>query len=101
MSTAHAAAAEADGHACLLYTSFWALMAGTAITVLLVSGSFLVIARIFKILCAALLAYVGVLFFIKVPWGRVALYTLSPHLQLSKVYIALLVGCLLYTSRCV
>ena len=73
---------------------FWALMAGTAITVLLVSGSFLVIARIFKILCAALLAYVGVLFFIKVPWGRVALYTLSPHLQLSKVYIALLVGVL-------
>jgi Mn2+/Fe2+ NRAMP family transporter len=74
--------------------SFWALMAGTAITIMLVSGSFLVIARIFKILCAALLAYVGVLFFIKVPWGRVALYTVVPHLQLSKVYIALLVGVL-------
>ncbi len=56
----------------------WALMAGTMITVLLLSGSFLVIARIFKILCAVLLAYVVVLFFVKVPWGRVALYTVVP-----------------------
>jgi len=72
----------------------WALVAGTAITALLVSGSFLIIARVFKILCAALLAYVGVLFFVKIPWGRVAFYTLVPHMELSKVYIALLVGVL-------
>jgi NRAMP (natural resistance-associated macrophage protein)-like metal ion transporter len=74
--------------------ALWALLAGAAITVLLVSGSFPVIARVFKILCAALLAYVAVLFFIKVPWGRVALYTLVPHLELSKAYLALLVAVL-------
>ena len=74
--------------------ALWALLAGTAITVLLVSGSFLVIARVFKILCAALLAYVAVLFFIKIPWSTVVFYTLVPHLELSKAYVALLVGVL-------
>jgi Mn2+/Fe2+ NRAMP family transporter len=74
--------------------ALWALLAGSAITVLLVSGSFHVIARVFKVLCGALLAYVGVLFFIKVPWGRVAVYTIVPHLAFSKAYTALLVGVL-------
>ncbi len=74
--------------------ALWALVAGTAITVLLVTGSFLVIARVFKLLCAALFAYIGVLFFTKVPWGKVALYTLVPHVQLSKAYTALLVAVL-------
>jgi Mn2+/Fe2+ NRAMP family transporter len=75
-------------------TVLWALLAGAAITIMLVTGSFVMIARVFKVLCAALFAYVGVLFFIKIPWGKVALYTLVPHVQLSKDYIGLLVGVL-------
>ncbi|HVB00304.1 MAG TPA: divalent metal cation transporter, partial [Acidimicrobiales bacterium] len=39
-------------------TALWALLAGIIIMVLLVSGSFSMIARVFKVLCAALLAYV-------------------------------------------
>ena len=51
-------------------TALWAVLAGVIIMVLLVSGSFATIARVFKVLCAALLAYVGVLSFVKTPGGR-------------------------------
>ena len=51
-------------------TALWAVLAGVIIMVLLVSGSFATIARVFKVLCAALLAYVAVLFLVKIPWGR-------------------------------
>jgi Mn2+/Fe2+ NRAMP family transporter len=57
-------------------------------------GSFLVIARVFKVLCAALLAYVAVLFLIRIPWQTVAVNTVIPHIQLSSAYIALLVAVL-------
>ena len=72
----------------------WALVAGALITVLLAVGSFPLIARVFKVLCGALLAYVGVLFLIRIPWGTVALDTVVPHIRLSSAYVALLVAVL-------
>ena len=60
-------------------TWFWALMAGALITTLLVLGSFARIALVFKVLCAALLAYLVVAVLVTHHWG----------------------SCLLYTSRCV
>ena len=74
--------------------ALWALIAGGVITVLLVSGSFVLIARVFKVLSVALLAYLGVLVVVKVPWARVAMNTIVPHIQLNKDYIALLVAVL-------
>ena len=74
--------------------TLWAVLAGFATTVLVLTGSFDTIARVFKVLCAALLAYVAVVFFAHVDWGQVAIYTLIPHIQLSKDYIALLIAVL-------
>ena len=75
-------------------SALWALLAGALITVLLAAGSFLQIARVFKVLCVALLAYVAVLFLIRIPWQTVVLNTVVPHVQLSSAYIALLVAVL-------
>jgi Mn2+/Fe2+ NRAMP family transporter len=75
-------------------SALWALVAGAVITALLAFGSFVQIARVFKVLCAALLAYVAVLFLIRIPWRTVALNTVIPHIQLSSTYIALLVAVL-------
>jgi Mn2+/Fe2+ NRAMP family transporter len=72
----------------------WALVAGAIITVLLVVGSFELIARVFKALCGALLAYIGVLFLVRIPWQTVLVNTVVPHIQLSSGYIALLVAVL-------
>ncbi|MGO8873408.1 MAG: divalent metal cation transporter, partial [Acidimicrobiales bacterium] len=74
--------------------ALWAVLAGVIIMVLLVSGSFATIARVFKVLCVALLAYVGVLFFVKIPWGAVIFNTVVPHIRFSREYVALLVGVL-------
>jgi len=73
-------------------TALWAVLAGVMIMVLLVSGSFSAIARVFKVLCAALLAYVAVLFFVKVPWVAVIFNTVVPHIRFSRAYVGLLVG---------
>ncbi|HEX3426248.1 MAG TPA: Nramp family divalent metal transporter [Acidimicrobiales bacterium] len=72
----------------------WALLAGMVVTALIVSGSFHLIARVFKVLCLALLAYVAVLVVVHVPWAHVAEHTVIPHVQLSKDYFALLAGVL-------
>ena len=64
-------------------SALWALVAGAVITALLGFGSFVQIARVFKVLCAALLAYVAVLFLIRIPWQTVAVNTVIPHIQLS------------------
>jgi NRAMP (natural resistance-associated macrophage protein)-like metal ion transporter len=74
--------------------SLWAVLAGGILVVLLVSGSFAMIARVFKVLCAALLAYVVVLFFIKVPWGTVLIHTVEPHIRFNRAYLALFVAVL-------
>ena len=74
--------------------ALWALIAGGLTLVLITTGSFHLIARVFKVLCLALLAYVGVLLSVHVPWGDVASHTLIPHLQFSKDYLSLLAGVL-------
>ncbi|MBV8295448.1 MAG: Nramp family divalent metal transporter [Acidimicrobiia bacterium] len=72
----------------------WALVAGMGVTVLVMSGSFALIARVFKLLCAALLTYLVVLLVVQVPWGEVVRSTLVPHIKLSRDYLALLAGVL-------
>jgi NRAMP (natural resistance-associated macrophage protein)-like metal ion transporter len=74
--------------------ALWALIAGALLITLVFTGSFDFTARVLKILCVALLAYVVVLFFIKVPWGSVVLHTIVPHVELSKGFLALLIAVL-------
>ena len=75
-------------------TVVWALVAGAVISALLLTGSFALVARVFKLLCAALLAYVAMLFFVKVNWGSVARGTFVPHLSFGSSYVELLVAIL-------
>jgi NRAMP (natural resistance-associated macrophage protein)-like metal ion transporter len=74
--------------------SLWAAIAGVAVTVLVMTGSFRMIASIFKVLCVALLAYVVVLFFADVRWRTVVLQTVDPHVTLSRDYLGLFVAVL-------
>jgi NRAMP (natural resistance-associated macrophage protein)-like metal ion transporter len=75
-------------------TWVWALIAGALVTALVILGSFAQIARIFKVICLALLTYFAVLFSVHVNWDQVGLHTVVPHLQLNKTYLALLVAVL-------
>ena len=75
-------------------TWIWALLAGGTITVLLAVGSFSRIASVFKVLCAALLAYLVVAVLVTHQWGSVLEHTLVPHVELSKAYLQLLVAVL-------
>ena len=75
-------------------TSIWALVAGAGISVLVVTGSFELVARVFKLLCIALLSYIAMLFIVHVDWKSVASATFLPQLSSSSSYLALLVGVL-------
>jgi NRAMP (natural resistance-associated macrophage protein)-like metal ion transporter len=75
-------------------TWLWALVAGALITTLLVLGSFARIALVFKVLCAALLAYLVVAVLVTHQWGSVLSHTFVPHLEFNKTYLALLVAVL-------
>jgi NRAMP (natural resistance-associated macrophage protein)-like metal ion transporter len=75
-------------------TWLWALLAGALITTLLVLGDFARIALVFKVLCAALLAYLVAAVLVTHQWGSVLTHTLIPHIQFSKTYLALLVAVL-------
>ena len=75
-------------------TWLWALIAGGLITTLLVLGSFARIALVFKLLCAALLAYLVVAVLVTHQWGSVLSHTLVPHIELNKAYLQLLVAVL-------
>jgi len=75
-------------------TWLWALFAGGLITTLLVLGSFARISLVFKLLCAALLAYLVVAVLVTRQWGSVLSHTIIPHLELNKAYLALLVAVL-------
>jgi Mn2+/Fe2+ NRAMP family transporter len=74
--------------------ALWAVLAGAIIIALLVNGSFATIARVFKVPCAALLAFVAVLFLVKIPWGTVLFNTFVPRISRTRDYVALLVGVL-------
>jgi Mn2+/Fe2+ NRAMP family transporter len=62
-------------------TWVWALVAGVLITVLVIVGSFVQIARVFKLICLALFSYFAVMFSVHVNWGQVGLHTVVPHLE--------------------
>lgn len=74
--------------------SIWAVIAGIAITVLVISGSFDFVARIFKLLCLALFSYIAMLFVIHVHWGSIATAIFTPHLETGSSYLGLLVAVL-------
>ena len=72
----------------------WALIAGAAITVGLVLGSFELISRVFRYLCLSLLAYLVVLFVAHVDWGAVAVHTVVPQIRWSTEYLGVLIAVL-------
>src|SRR5947209_4632751 len=69
-----------------------------AVTLLILAlqiwGSYRLIARVFKWLTLALLAYIGSAFFAHPDWGEVLRGTLVPTLQLDGEFLAVLVGLL-------
>jgi Mn2+/Fe2+ NRAMP family transporter len=75
-------------------TAAWAAVAGVGISILLLTGSFELVARIFKLLCLALLAYLAMLLVVSVNWTSVARHVFVPQLSLSRSYIGLLVAVL-------
>jgi Mn2+/Fe2+ NRAMP family transporter len=72
----------------------WAPVGGLGISALLLTGSFELVARVFKLLCLALFSYIAMLFIVKVNWGQVARATLVPHISLNSASLALLVAIL-------
>jgi len=72
----------------------WALVAGVAITALLVKGTFVRISIVFRALAAVLVVYLIVAVIVTHHWLRVLSYTVIPHIQFNKAYIALLVAIL-------
>ncbi|MDH2443448.1 Nramp family divalent metal transporter [Amnibacterium sp. CER49] len=72
----------------------WSAVAGIAIVVALLAGSFQAIGRIFKWLCLFLLVYVAVLFFAHVSWADVGRGLLGLQARLSPAYLGLVVGVL-------
>ena len=75
-------------------TWLWALLSGVLITVLVVKGTFSRINIIFKTLSAALLVYIVVALIVTHNWVRLLAYTVIPHVQFNKAYVALLVAIL-------
>jgi NRAMP (natural resistance-associated macrophage protein)-like metal ion transporter len=75
-------------------TALWAMVAGALVTALLLTGSFPVITRVFKVLSAALLSYIVVLFLSRPKWGRLASHTFVPHFNWTKDYVALFIAVL-------
>src|SRR5579864_8475537 len=75
-------------------TAVWAVVAGVGISAFLVTGSFELAARVFKLLCLALFSYIAMLFIVKVNWSSVARGTFLPHLSFGSSYVALLVAIL-------
>jgi NRAMP (natural resistance-associated macrophage protein)-like metal ion transporter len=72
----------------------WALIAGSLVTALLTGGSFHLIARVFKVLCVALLAYLAVAVAAHPDWSKVLVHTAVPSLNFSSAYLALLIAVL-------
>jgi NRAMP (natural resistance-associated macrophage protein)-like metal ion transporter len=75
-------------------TWLWALLAGAIVTGLVIVGSFHLIARVFKLLCLALLAYLAVVVVAHPNWPSVLAHTVAPPLHFSSAYLALLIAVL-------
>lgn len=74
--------------------ALWSAVAGVAIAVALVVGSFELIGKIFKWLCLVLLLYVAVLFVAHVDWADVGAGLLGLQFRLSPAYLGLVVAVL-------
>lgn len=72
----------------------WSAIAGIGIAVALMSGSFAVIAKVFKWLCVTLLAYVAVLFVADVDWPDVLEGVLGLKFSFAPEYLGLIVAVL-------
>lgn len=72
----------------------WAAIAGTAILLLMVFGSFRAISQVFKWLCLSLLTYVVVLFVANVSWSEVARGLLGTQMTWDAGYWKLIVAIL-------
>jgi NRAMP (natural resistance-associated macrophage protein)-like metal ion transporter len=72
----------------------WSAIAGIGIAIVLVAGGFVIIAKIFKWLCLALLAYVAVLFVAKVDWADVVAGLLGLQFRFGWDYLGLIVAVL-------
>jgi len=72
----------------------WAFVGGAGVTAAVIGGSFERLAKAFKLLCLALLSYVGVLLISRPHWLSVFGNTLIPHVRLSSGYLSLLVAVL-------
>jgi len=72
----------------------WSVVAGVAIALALVFGSFDWIGRIFKWLCLVLLVYVVVLVVAHLNWADVALGLVGGHFELTPKYLGLIVAVL-------
>lgn len=72
----------------------WAAIAGIAIVITVIAGSFAMIGRIFKWLCMVLLVYVGVLFVSHVNWADVGRGLIGGQIKFSPAYLGLVVGVL-------
>jgi len=75
-------------------TWLWALLAGIAITTLLVAGSFSRIAAVFKTLSFSLLVYLVVVVIATHHWGEVLRHTVVPDFTFNRASLALLVAIL-------
>jgi NRAMP (natural resistance-associated macrophage protein)-like metal ion transporter len=75
-------------------TWLWALIAGVAVTGLVMLGSFERIAKVFKLLCLALLVYFAVAVLSHPPAGQLLRGLLIPHLEFNASYLTLLVAVL-------
>jgi Mn2+/Fe2+ NRAMP family transporter len=74
--------------------ALWAPLAGAAVTAVVLRGKFPLIAKIFKVLSATLLAYVGVALISRPALGPLARAVLIPHLSWTSSNVGLLVAIL-------
>jgi len=74
--------------------ALWSALAGVAICMALIFGSFTVITDIFKWLCLSLLAYVGVLFATHVDWAGVGAGLLGLQFSFKLEYLGIIVAIL-------
>jgi NRAMP (natural resistance-associated macrophage protein)-like metal ion transporter len=74
--------------------ALWSAVAGIAITLAVILGSFTSIGKIFKWLCLVLLVYIVVLVVAHLNWADVALGLAGGHFRLSPAYLGLVVAVL-------
>lgn len=79
-------------HICPVWVG--ALLAGVAVSVMVLVGSFDTIARVFRYLCLSLVSYIVVLMVTHVDWHAVLVHTFVPHVRFNGSYLGLLVAVL-------